>query len=371
MRIPIVPTFLAAVLPAAIGAKPLDLQMGSRGFGMGGAFAAISDDATAAYWNPAGLSRLTSLTFSETNWILQDVEGVNVNYFTGAIPVSLVGTVSGGWLMQHATLEQGEPGTTLHGESDWFEHAFSLAAGRELWKKLGIFERTSIGFSLDRYVLNSGELNGAGTGFDIGFLTGFPHGLRLGLVARSLGADMMGEKIDPEYRLGFGYEWDRNRTHRVILALDLATKENVEYLDGEEGVERNYKGFLGAEYRFSRDEWQAALRTGLNSSFRNSRDMNAYTGGFGVGYKGIGLEYAFLFNSNQDLSLGHSHRFTLEVSLGALLGDKNATAAAETKPAAPTGAKPPAQSELDMDLTEDERKKVEAIKAKYRSGNGE
>jgi len=42
-------------------AKPLDLQMGSRGFGMGGAFVAISDDATATYWNPAGLTQLGSL----------------------------------------------------------------------------------------------------------------------------------------------------------------------------------------------------------------------------------------------------------------------------------------------------------------------
>ncbi len=229
-------------------AKPLDLQMGSRGFGMGGAFVAISDDATATYWNPAGLTQLGSLTLSETNWILQDVPGVNVNYLTGAIPISQVGTVSGGWLMQHATLEQGDPQSAQHSQSDWYEHAFSLAAGRELWKKLWIFENTSLGFSLDRYVLNSGELNGAGTGFDLGFLTRFPYGLRMGLVMRSLGADMMGDKIDPEYRLGLGYIWEGQDRHKVTIAMDLASKENVEYENTTDGVTRNYKGFLGAEY---------------------------------------------------------------------------------------------------------------------------
>ena len=31
---------------------------GARALGMGGAFTAVADDATAAYWNPAGLSQV-------------------------------------------------------------------------------------------------------------------------------------------------------------------------------------------------------------------------------------------------------------------------------------------------------------------------
>lgn len=36
-------------------AEFLKLQLGARAIGMGGAFAAVSDDATAPYWNPAGM----------------------------------------------------------------------------------------------------------------------------------------------------------------------------------------------------------------------------------------------------------------------------------------------------------------------------
>ena len=36
----------------------LTLGVGARPLGMGGSFAAIADDSTAAYWNPAGLGRL-------------------------------------------------------------------------------------------------------------------------------------------------------------------------------------------------------------------------------------------------------------------------------------------------------------------------
>ncbi len=319
---------IAGMLAAGfIHAKPLDLQMGSRGFGMGGAFVAIADDATATYWNPAGLPQLNSLTFSETNWLLQDIPGLNVNYFTGAIPISQVGTISGGWLLQYANLEQGEPGTALHTSSDWYEHAFSLAAGRELWKKLWIFENTSLGFSLDRYVLNSGELNGAGTGFDLGFLTRFPYGVRFGFTARSLGADMMGDKIDPEYRMGLGYVWEGQQRHKVTVDFDLASKENVEYQNSTDPVARNYKGFLGAEYAFHRELWSVALRAGANSIFLNSRDVTAYTGGIGIGFRGVAVEYAYQYNTDPDLSLGQSHRFTLELRLGDLLNKGEAAKA--------------------------------------------
>src|SRR5213083_1097212 len=33
----------------------LKIQVGARALGMGGAFVAVADDATAPYWNPAGL----------------------------------------------------------------------------------------------------------------------------------------------------------------------------------------------------------------------------------------------------------------------------------------------------------------------------
>src|SRR5687767_1418299 len=139
-------------LVGTASAKPLDLQMGARGFGMGGAFSSLVDDATATYWNPAGLSRVDDLTLSETNWLLQDISGLNVNYLSLVSPIPGVGTVAGGWLLQYAALEEGFGAT--HRSQAWYEHAFSLAAGRELWKKAWIFERTSLGFSLNRYVLS-------------------------------------------------------------------------------------------------------------------------------------------------------------------------------------------------------------------------
>lgn len=350
-----VPALAVYALAAITYAKPVDLQMGSRGFSMGGAYVAIADDASSTYWNPAGLARLGSLTLSETNWMLQDVSDVNVNYFAGGIPISDVGTVAGSWLLQYAGLEQGEPGTALHTRSDWYEHHFSLAAARELWDKLWIFEHTAVGFSLNRYVLNSGELNGAGTGFDLGFQTRFPHGLSLGVVMRSLGADMMGEKVEPEYRAGVGYTWSRGERHRIALDMDMATKDGVEYSDGVDGVETNYKAFLGGEYLLRQEEWAAALRAGLNNSLINSRDALAWSLGAGIGYRGFMVDYAFQRHSDAELSLGQSHRVTIEVRLGEFLAKERKESAREL----------PAQAELSPADAE-QKAKVDSIKAKYR-----
>ncbi|GBD91994.1 hypothetical protein BMS3Abin04_02727 [bacterium BMS3Abin04] len=50
----------------------LTIPVGSRASGMGGAFVAVANDVTAAYWNPGGLSRLQSNEFNvnHADWLV-------------------------------------------------------------------------------------------------------------------------------------------------------------------------------------------------------------------------------------------------------------------------------------------------------------
>src|SRR3972149_673532 len=49
---------LAQIAPPIINATPLPVGSGARALGMGGAFIAVADDATASSWNPGGLTQL-------------------------------------------------------------------------------------------------------------------------------------------------------------------------------------------------------------------------------------------------------------------------------------------------------------------------
>ncbi len=67
------------------GRQNLTLGSGARAYGMGGAFLARADDATAASWNPAGLSylRLPEVTFVGNNNSYLINRGIETDSFTG------------------------------------------------------------------------------------------------------------------------------------------------------------------------------------------------------------------------------------------------------------------------------------------------
>ena len=64
--------FVTNVSGVGIGAATfLEIGVGARAAAMGGAYAAISDDATALYWNPAGVAWVDGLQieFMHSEWL--------------------------------------------------------------------------------------------------------------------------------------------------------------------------------------------------------------------------------------------------------------------------------------------------------------
>jgi hypothetical protein len=60
----IMPSVVLAQNQSLIFGQPNTYGIGPRAMGMGGAFTAVADDASAAYWNPAGLSQISSYEIS-------------------------------------------------------------------------------------------------------------------------------------------------------------------------------------------------------------------------------------------------------------------------------------------------------------------
>src|ERR1700677_492588 len=65
--------------PLPVFGLPNTYGIGPRAIGMGGAFTAIADDASAAYWNPAGLSQISSYEISISGAPIYFQNNINPN----------------------------------------------------------------------------------------------------------------------------------------------------------------------------------------------------------------------------------------------------------------------------------------------------
>src|SRR5207247_11370948 len=93
-------------------AKFLSIPVGARAVGMGGAFVAVANDASAMYWNPGGIAGLnkSEAIFTHANWVAD----ININYGGVIIPVEGIGTIGVNFTsmtmdeMERTTVEQPE-----------------------------------------------------------------------------------------------------------------------------------------------------------------------------------------------------------------------------------------------------------------------
>jgi hypothetical protein len=308
-------SLFAMLIVSMVAAKPLDLSLGARPAGMGGAFTAISDDVNSPYWNPSGIAGIDALEIGITNQINPEFLGANYNLVSGVFPVKGAFGIGFSWLMQNASLEEGDPDNALEYREDyWREHHFSLSFAYELWKSLLIFRETSVGVNLNRYSYSTENYHGAGVGFDAALKTNLPYGISLGIVARSIAADIEGEMFEPEYRLGLGYTKTFKAMHKLVVASDAAMKKDIEYSDSENMTAREYnvKLFEGVEYSLLMvKDFIPSIRVGANMSPMSDRDGGFYanaTGGIGLVYKNYRLDYAVKYNTTADYGLGMFHQ---------------------------------------------------------------
>jgi hypothetical protein len=181
------------------GASFLKIGVG-RATAMGDAFVAIADDASAAYFNPAGLALVgRSIQFNHVDWFAD----LNHDYLSAVLPVANFGTVALSVTaltmgdMEQTTVDnpntpvREDEGTgQIFGASDL---SFAVSYGRVITDKL------SFGLTVKAVTQTIWDMSASAVGADIGlyYNTGFKS-LRIGAVVQNYGTQLAfaGRQLD-------------------------------------------------------------------------------------------------------------------------------------------------------------------------------
>ena len=260
--------------------------VGARALGMGSVFVSIADDATAAYWNPAGLAQIQTRAFSAmysdsfgtaegsflskglvqynfANYV-QQIEGIGsvgiswIRLGVDDIPRTTFVDVNGNGFLgdfqdknSNGIKEDGELYIDRPVVAEFFsntDNAVLISYARQ------INQTIAVGGNLKLLRQSLFEYSGNGLGIDLGLMLKPLHGLRIGAMLQ----DATGTHIrwntpdeprftrDARLRLGASYHIALPVVGHATLGVDLETnRKDLEVGDGSEG------GILlrvGAEY---------------------------------------------------------------------------------------------------------------------------
>ena len=310
---------------ATTAASFLEIGVGSRAIGMGGAFVAIANDASAMYWNPAGLGRLTraEIVFVHTRWIAD----ITYDYAGFIIPLAGVGTLGGNLTMLNMGEMKVRTEILQDGTGERF-NASDLALG--ISYGVNLTDRFSLGFNVKYIVQRIWKEEASGFAIDIGTLYNTPfEGLRIGAALSNFGSDMRMQgddllvyhDIDPNqtgnndrifaelqtsswplplsFQLGVAMDVIKSEMNRITVAVDaIHPNDNTESLN------------FGAEYALKETYF---LRVGYRSLFRqDSEEGLTVGGGLDLALFGnllVGVDYAYADFGR----LQNAQRFTINL----------------------------------------------------------
>jgi len=262
------------------------LRMGvdARALSMGGAYVAMASDATAGYWNPAGLAdiEMASLTAMYSANMSYDR---SYNYFAFGYTFDF-GTVGISWLNSGIKdIDKYDAGGNFQGTFKDMNNVFLISYAYKYPDR-----DLSVGGSFKVVSQKIDDESATGVGGDIGFKF-HPHdNAAAGFIVRDIGTQVGGETVPTSIQIGvaiyplegFAFPVDVTKTHH---------RGELAYHMGGEYV-----------YEFCGDYW-AKIRAGVNDG--------RFAIGTGFQFSKVMIDYGYVVE--QEEFMNENHKISLSV----------------------------------------------------------
>ena len=273
----------------------LHAGIGARALGMGKAYTALAQDATAIYWNPAGFAQqdnfqvylMHSQLFLDTNF----------DYLAFIAPTQQFGNIGLGVIaLSSNKFEHRNSLNEELGSFNMLDMAIFLS-----WSKL-IYGGIQFGINykfVSKKIINT---SGIGHGIDIGLSTQIFDKVNV--------AFMLTNALQPKVKLIENYDKHpmqvRFGVASTFLNNNLTISSDIANVIGWSSTYFN----IGFEYKIKQ---KLALRSGLENG--------CFTIGVGIALNNYGLDYS----SSTISDLGMNHRFAVNYNFGGFRANANAT----------------------------------------------
>jgi hypothetical protein len=299
----------------------LSIGVGGRALGLGGAYAALANDASAAYWNPAALARIN---YPEFMLMHDERFGGIVNYDFGAVAIPYgTNTTLAVSLMRlgvygipdsrNALVDRNQNG--ILDSSDFIDPSKITYFNSADWALYFTYSKrvsNNLTYGINLKILRRGleVASATGIGFDIGilysprenwFVAANVQDVTTTLLAWTTGTN---ELISPTLKLGTAYFIDLFQG-RFAPTIDMDVRfENRQFASIAHLGPISFDPHMGLEFDYKNT---VALRIGYN-------DVKQLTLGAGLHLRKLDIDYSFArFGKENDL--GDTHRISLRLIL--------------------------------------------------------
>ncbi len=266
-----------------IGGQFLKIGVGARATAMGSAFVSVANDASAIYWNPAGVARIQKnvISLNHTAWIAdisltQAAYVFHIGFFPGTFAVNARSLYMDSQPIRTVFRPDGEGKNFDNGDI-----AFGVTYARSLTDKFSVglsgnyVQSTLATYSSSAYVFDFGTL------YDTGY-----RSLKIGMSIQNLGSDMKfiedTVKMPTVFRVGMSMNLYEDSNNRILSAAEFShPPDNNERANW--GIEYGFKEFFFARagylFRYDLERYSAGVGFKIPSSINSEATVDySYTG---------------------------------------------------------------------------------------------